>query len=492
MADRNGYIGRAPSDSSVTVARQTFSPTGVTTDFTFASGYTSGFFDIFINGVKMIEGSDYTSTDGSTFSILNGGADNGDVIEAVAYKAFNAATATVGVSSAGTSIGSVNTLNFVGTGNTFALRGTSVDISISGGGAGAGGTWANYDTNTGVSTTKKVKIENDLEVTGVTTSTGGFVGNVTGTATGLSGSPNITINNLTGVAATFTGVLTYEDVTNVDSLGIVTARGGLEVGASGVGGTITAAGAAVFSGIVTTTEFLHVLGAAGASEKGIEARSNSTQATDTNKAIRVRNNSDTDTFNVSYRGAATFGGDLTIPDKIIHDGDTNTSIRFPAADTFTVETSGSERLRITSVGEVRVGSAFSVSQAGVCTAAEFHGDGSNLTNLPAAGFTTEAFTSSGIVTAVRLGTALDHKITATGFTTITSSGSGTEGESHTIRIVNSGIATVGFSTYFLFPSGAAPSMPTADGAVSLISFTVHDSVGAGCTQLLAGASVNFS
>ena len=135
MADRNGYIGRAPGDSSVTVARQTFSPTGVTTDFTFASGYVAGYFDIFINGVKMIEGSDYTSTDGSTFSILNGGAVSGDVIEGVAYKAFNAATATVGVNSAGTPIGSVNTLNFVGTGNTFALRGSSIDISISGGGA---------------------------------------------------------------------------------------------------------------------------------------------------------------------------------------------------------------------------------------------------------------------------------------------------------------------------------------------------------------------
>ena len=92
MADRSGYIGRAPADSAVTVARQTFSPTGVTTDFTFASGYVSGYFDIYLNGVKMIEGSDYTSTDGSNFSILNGGAENGDVIEAVAYKAFNAAT----------------------------------------------------------------------------------------------------------------------------------------------------------------------------------------------------------------------------------------------------------------------------------------------------------------------------------------------------------------------------------------------------------------
>ena len=237
MPDRNGYIGRAPSDSSVTVARQTFSPSGVTTDFTFASGYVPGYFDLFINGVKMIEGSDYTSTDGSTFSVLNGGATNGDVLEGVAYKAFNAATATVGIYSGGSPISTqANILNFVGTGNTFALRGSTVDISISGS-AGAGGTWSTYDSETGITTTKKVKIQNDLEITGVTTSTGGFVGNVTGTATGLSGTPDITINNLTGVAATFTGVLTYEDVTNIDSIGIITARSGIEV--LGVGITVT-------------------------------------------------------------------------------------------------------------------------------------------------------------------------------------------------------------------------------------------------------------
>lgn len=415
MADRSGYIGRAPGDSSVTVARQTFSPTGITTDFTFASGYIPGYFDIFINGAKMIEGSDYTSTDGSTFVILNGGAISGDVIEGVAYKAFNAATATVGIYSGGDPISTqANILNFVGTGNTFALRGSTVDISISGGGAGAGGTWSNYDSNAGVTTTKKVKIQNNLEVTGVTTSTGGFVGNVTGnasgssgscsgnsatatvlassrniggvafngsgdinlpgvnqsgtqntsgTAAGLSGTPDITVRNIVGVAATFTGVLTYEDVTNIDSIGIVTARSGIRVGA---GQSVGSDGAAVV----------------------------------------------------------------------------------------------------------------------------YYGDGSNLTNLPAAGLTTEALVSSGIVTTLNLTAAQDHKVTASGITTITVSG-GTEADSHTVRIINSGITTVGFSTYFLFPSGSAPSLPTASGAISLISFTVNR-VGAGGTQLLAGASVNFS
>jgi len=75
--------------------------------------------------------------------------------------------------------------------------------------------------------------------------------NTSGTAGGLSGTPDITVQNITGVAATFTGVLTYEDVTNVDSVGIVTARGGLEVGAAGVGGTVSALGHVEFVGVTT-------------------------------------------------------------------------------------------------------------------------------------------------------------------------------------------------------------------------------------------------
>ena len=89
-----------------------------------------------------------------------------------------------------------------------------------------------------------------INISGMVTATAGFDGN----ATGLTGSPDITITNLTGVAATFTGALTYEDVTNVDSTGIVTARGGFKAGApTGVGATIGVdnAGDAIFSGIVT-------------------------------------------------------------------------------------------------------------------------------------------------------------------------------------------------------------------------------------------------
>ena len=61
----------------------------------------------------------------------------------------------LGISSAGTSVtsGAIKTLNFVGTGNTFAVNGTTVDISIS---AGAAGTWSAYTA--GIATSKSVGV----------------------------------------------------------------------------------------------------------------------------------------------------------------------------------------------------------------------------------------------------------------------------------------------------------------------------------------------
>ena len=83
-----GYIGRNPGDSQVTIARQQFTPTGVTTDFTFTSGYTAGYVDVYINGSKILVGRDYTATNGSVVG-LTSAAQNGDIVEIVAYKAFN-------------------------------------------------------------------------------------------------------------------------------------------------------------------------------------------------------------------------------------------------------------------------------------------------------------------------------------------------------------------------------------------------------------------
>ena len=70
-----------------------------------------------------------------------------------------------------------------------------------------------------------------INISGMVTATAGFSGD----ATGLTGTPDISVRNITGVGGTFSGdlnvsgTLSYEDVTNIDSIGIVTARAGVEV-----------------------------------------------------------------------------------------------------------------------------------------------------------------------------------------------------------------------------------------------------------------------
>ena len=83
--------------------------------------------------------------------------------------------------------------------------------------------------------------------------TGNVTGNVSGTAGGLSGTPDITVGAITGSSASFSGnvnvggVLTYEDVTNVDAIGLVTARSGVNI----TGGDLAVSNNAVISGILT-------------------------------------------------------------------------------------------------------------------------------------------------------------------------------------------------------------------------------------------------
>ena len=98
---------------------------------------------------------------------------------------------------------------------------------------------------------------NGAVVTGVATATtfsgnvtGNVTGNTSGTAGGLTGTPDIAVRNITGVGATFTGVLTYEDVTNIDSVGIVTARTGVRVNAGGI--IVTAGISTIGAGVSVT------------------------------------------------------------------------------------------------------------------------------------------------------------------------------------------------------------------------------------------------
>ena len=225
------------------------------------------------------------------------------------------------------------------------------------------------------------------------------------------------------------GTLTYEDVTNVDSIGLVTARNGIEVGASpGVAASISVDGNAIYSGITTIGGNVKV-------------------------GTGITLSPDGDGFYTGVVTATTFVGNLT--------GDPTGS-----------------GANLTSLPAAQL--------TGTLPAI----DGSSLTGI-SVGIATTAASMTGITTVLDLSKD-DFKVTASGITTVDVRG-GTEGGSHMLRIVNSGITTVGFSTYFLFPSGGTPALPTTDGAISLISFTVHRQGAVGlATQLLAGSSVNFS
>lgn len=150
-------------------------------------------------------------------------------------------------------------------------------------------------------------------------------------------------------------------------------NGGTIDGAT-IGGTTPAAAtfaSATVNGNITVTGTVdgRDLSADGSKLDGIEAGADVTDTANVTAAgalmdseltniaaVKALNQGVSTTDSPTFAGA-TVSGDLTIADKIVHSGDTNTAIRFPAADTVTVETSGAERLRIDSVGNVGVGTS---------------------------------------------------------------------------------------------------------------------------------------
>ena len=290
--------------------------------------------------------------------------------------------------------------------------------SFSGDGSGLIGVASTDNIITGTAATfntMPVDINAGMTVAGVSTFaaiTATSFGAVSGTTGTFSGSVSIG------------GTLTYEDVINVDSVGIVTARAGIKM----TGGSLYVGGNSNFTGTLTGTA--------------------STATLATNVTVSANNSTNETVYPVFVDGATGTQG-----------AETDTGLTYNPS-------------------------------TGNLTSTKFTGDGSGLTGLP--GITTNAQTVTNGNTLLLDLSKDDHKVTATGTVTISCTG-GTEGDSHTVRIVNSGIATVGFSTYFLFPSGGTPSIPTTTGTISLITFTVHQAGSSGIsTQLLGGASVNFS
>jgi len=251
-----------------------------------------------------------------------------------------------------------------------------------------------------------------------------FVDNIKGRTGGAIGAPSGAVvtgivtattfkGNVEGTTGTFTGnvsiggTLTYEDVANIDSVGVITARLGIRVGA---GQSIGSDGAAVvYYGDGSNL---------GGVVSGVETKEGGTSK-----------------------------------------GTSQVSLNFTGA---TVTSAGTE-------------TTVAIAAAGLSTSA----------STPAA----------NTVVTLNLSTAQHHDLTLTaGITTITCSG-GSFGDSHSVVITqpSSGTATVGFSTYFLFPSGSTPSMSTGSSKVDLVSFVVKTQGSSGvATALLASAGLNYS
>ena len=244
------------------------------------------------------------------------------------------------------------------------------------------------------------------------------------------------------------GVLTYEDVTNIDSVGLITAR----------------------TGIRLDDDKKIILGTGGDFEIYHDTSSRS--------GVRFTNPE----FRIMAAGGGTGNIQFGVSNSATELSYSALMAEFKKGAECTLNFNGSPKLATSNTG---------VTVTGTLAATAITGDGSGLTNL-AVGLSTEALVKTNGQTASLDLSKDDHKVTATGTVTIDVTG-GIESESHTLRIVNSGTATIGFSTYFLFPSGGTPNLPTASGAISLISFTVHRAGSTGIsTQLISGASINFS
>jgi len=288
---------------------------------------------------------------------------------------------------------------------------------------------------TGIAATDNIRTNTNatflqnVNVSGTTTATtfiGNLTGDVTGTASnatlavnaqGLTGTPNITVGSIIASTGTFSGnvtiggTLTYEDVTNIDSVGLVTARSGLIVG---TGVTLSKDGDGFYTGIVTATTFVgnvtgNVSGSSGSTTgnaatatKLATARAIGGQSFDGTADITIdygniqntptipsNNNQLTNGAGyITSSGTAALSQGLTGTPSIIVG--VATASRSVVGTAVTISESGiNAPTGITTVSKVIVGSGVTVSSdgdvfaTGVTTSTSFVGDGSSLTGFTA-------------------------------------------------------------------------------------------------------------
>jgi hypothetical protein len=298
----------------------------------------------------------------------------------------------------------------------------------------------------------------------------------------VGGTVNFVSDVSIGGTVSIAGTLTYEDVTNVDAVGLITARDGIKVG-SGI--TLSVDGDGFFTGVVTATTFSGAFSGDGSALTGV---ANTDVIFPDKISLGDGSQTDGDQINIGI------GSDL----RIYHNGSHN-YLDSVNGNIYLRVNSTENAIKCTENGNVEIAydgskkietDSSGVTVTGRVAATSYTGDGSALTGIEV-GMSTASAQVSGITTVVDLSKD-DIRLDCTGLVTIDTKG-GSEGSSHSLRIVNVGLATVSFNSYFKFPSGGAPILPTASGAISLISFTVHTQGRVGVASVfLAGSSVNFS
>ena len=204
------------------------------TQFTVTGGYRINAIAVYRNGVRLVDGSDFTATDGATVNLLSG-ANLDDKLEFQIFDDFRVADAIVsakanqtiegdvavigtlsgaaiGIQSSGSLVGSGKTLNFIGAGNTFRTVGDTIEVSIAGGGGAGLGTAVKYEDSTSTPfqwIPKVATVDSNLTVD---TDNAGIVSSYV-----ISVIPNITI--VSGVALTVgTGKTMIIDVLQIGDL----------------------------------------------------------------------------------------------------------------------------------------------------------------------------------------------------------------------------------------------------------------------------------
>ena len=370
------------------------------TEFTVTGGYRINEIGVYRNGVRLVDGRDFSATDGQTVTFISDTVVVDDIVEFSILDSFDIAGTIVSAASTQTLNGNLhvteslfagtfNPTNIVSTAATFnstfhvgsALTanaagdvesiGIITAASFSGDGSALTGL-ANTDFIVSVATTTaNLIVSAAATVTGALSgSTGTFSGAVnvdattdsTSTSTGaliVDGGVGIAKNVYIGAGLSVAGTLTYEDVTSVDSVGLITAKSGvnitggqLQVGTAysvGNAGVVTAQNVTISAGTIDLKN--------SGSVSNIKFYCESSNAHYT--ALQSAAHS-------AYAGNVT----LTLPTT------TDTLVARTTTDTLTNKTLTSPTLTTPSfsgavTGEFKVGTALTIGSAGLTT---FAGD----------------------------------------------------------------------------------------------------------------------